>query len=194
MLSDDEQETDEEQGYMQPAPLSRDSSCQTGADNNTPVPSSSNTPQLPKQVAKPQKVKKTLTDMSRRFSARILNKQKSADNKQQDSMVKAIQKKKKDLEMQPISKPLTPVAQAVTDRLYDEEKISKGGPVKMSSSKSTPKASRGNRKTQKKISQLILVLSKNKKACTTSNRENISFCHMHIYMLIHFFYLLLLCQ
>ena len=132
--------------------------------------------------------------MSRRFSARILNKQKSADNKQQDSMVKAIQKKKKDLEMQPISKPLTPVAQAVTDKLYDEEKISKGGPVKMSSSKSTPKASRGNRKTQKKISQLILVLSKNKKACTTSNRENISFCHMHIYMLIHFFYLLLLCQ
>ena len=49
MLSDDAQETDEEQGYMQPAPLSRDSSCQTGADNNTPVPSSSNTPQLPKQ-------------------------------------------------------------------------------------------------------------------------------------------------
>ena len=68
--------------------------------------------------------------MSRRFSARILNKQKSADNKEQDSMVKAIQKKKKDLEMQPISKPLTPVAKAVTDRLYNEDKISKGGPVK----------------------------------------------------------------
>ena len=60
MLSDDEQETDEEQGYMQPAQFSRDSSAgQTGADNNTSVPSSSNTPQLPKQVTKPQKVKKT---------------------------------------------------------------------------------------------------------------------------------------
>ena len=34
---------------MQPAQFSRDSSVgQTGADNNTPVPSSSNTPQLPK--------------------------------------------------------------------------------------------------------------------------------------------------
>ena len=32
--------------------------------------------------------------------------------------------------MQTISKPLTPVAQAVTDRLYNEDKISKGGPVK----------------------------------------------------------------
>ena len=61
-------------------------------------------------MTKPQKVKKTLTDMSRRFSARILNKQKSANNKQQDSTVKAIQKKQKDLEMQPISKPLTIVA------------------------------------------------------------------------------------
>ena len=89
--------------------------------------------------------------MSRRFSARIHNKQKSADNKQQDSMVKAIQKKKKDLEMQFISKPLTPVSQAVTDRLYDEEKISKGGAVKKSSSKSTPKASRGRGRPRKKI-------------------------------------------
>ena len=150
ILSDDEQETDEEQGYMQPAQFSRDSSVgQTEADNNTPVPSSSNTPQLPKQVTKPQKVKKTLTDVSRRFSARIHNKQKSADNKQQDSMVKVIQKKQKDLEMQPISKPLTPVAQAVTDRLYDEEKISKGGTVKKSSSKSTPKASRGRGRPRK---------------------------------------------
>ena len=113
MLSDDEQETDEEQGYMKPVQSS--SVGERRAD--TPVPSSSNTQQLPKQVAKPQKVKKTLNDMSRRFSARILNKQKSADNREQDSMVKAIEKKKKDLEMLPISKPLTPVAQAVTDRL-----------------------------------------------------------------------------
>ena len=96
MLSHDEQETDEEQGYMEPVQSSTDSSVgKRGADENTPAPSSSNTPQLPKQVTKPQKVEKTLTDMSRRFSARILNKQKSADNKEQDSMVKAIQKKKK---------------------------------------------------------------------------------------------------
>ena len=100
--------------------------------------------------------------MSRRFSARIHNKQKSTDNKQQDSMVKSIQKKQKNLEIQPISKPLTFVAQAVTDRLYNEEKISKGGPVKKSSSKSTPKASRGRGRPRKKIPQLILVLSKNK--------------------------------
>ena len=31
--------------------------------------------------------------------------------------------------MQTISKPFTPVAQAVTDRLYNEDKISKGVPV-----------------------------------------------------------------
>ena len=34
--------------------------------------------------------------------------------------------------MQTISIPLTPVAQAVTDRLCNEDKISKGGPVKKS--------------------------------------------------------------
>ena len=78
--------------------------------------------------------------MSRRFSARILNKQKSSDNKEQDIMDKAMEKKKKDLEMLPISKSLTPVAQAVTDRLYNEAKISKGGPVKKSNSKTTTKA------------------------------------------------------
>ena len=41
--------------------------------------------------------------------------------------------------MQSISRPLTPVAQAVTDRLYnnDDDKISKGGPVKKSSTKAT---------------------------------------------------------
>ena len=46
--------------------------------------------------------------------------------------LKLYRRKRNDLEMQPISKPLTPVAQAVTDRLYDEDKISKGGPVKKS--------------------------------------------------------------
>ena len=39
--------------------------------------------------------------------------------------------------MQTISKPLTPVAQAVTGRLYNEDKISKGGPVKKSNTKAT---------------------------------------------------------
>ena len=94
MLSDDEQETDEEQGYMKPV----QSSSVVGereADTNTPVPSSSNTLQLPKQLAKPQNLKKTLNYMSRRFSARILNKQKSSDNKEQDIMDKAMKKKKK---------------------------------------------------------------------------------------------------
>ena len=56
------------------------------ADDITPVPSTSNEPQLPQQVVKPQKVKKTITvvkpqkvkktitDISRRFSTRILQK------------------------------------------------------------------------------------------------------------------------
>ena len=66
------------------------------ADTITPVPSSSNEPQLPQQVTKPQKVKKTLTDICRRFSARILlNKQKSGNNKEQKT-VKGKQKKKGD--------------------------------------------------------------------------------------------------
>ena len=97
-------------------------------------------------------MKKTLTDISRRFSARILiNKQKSGNNKEQET-VKGKQKKK-DLEMQPISKPLTPVAQAVTDRLYDnDDKISKGGPVKWSSTKATPKATRGRGRPRKNSS------------------------------------------
>ena len=156
MLSDDEQETDEEQGYMKPV----QSSSVVGereTDKNTPVPSS-NTLQFPKQLANPQKLKTTINYMSRRFSARILNKQKSSDNKEQDIMDKAMEKKKKDLEMLPISKPLTPVAQAVTDRLYNEAKISKGGPVKKSNSKTTTKATRG-RGRPRKIPQLILVLS-----------------------------------
>ena len=38
-----------------------------------PVPSTSNEPQ---QVTKPQKMKKTITDVSRRFSTRILLKKK----------------------------------------------------------------------------------------------------------------------
>ena len=148
MLSDDEQDTDEEQGanqYMQPLALqvptsvkSTDSSVDnvpsTQGNTITPLPSTSNNPQLPQQVPKPQKVKKTLTYISRRFSKRIpLKKQNGGDNQAQET-VKGKQKKK-DLEMQTISKPLTPVVQAVTDRLYNEDKISKGGPVKKSSTK-----------------------------------------------------------
>ena len=49
--------------------------------------------------------------------------------------------------MQFISIPLTPVAQAVTDRLYNEDKISKGGPVKKSSTKA-------EEEDQRKIPQL----------------------------------------
>ena len=161
MLSDDEQDTDEEQGanqYMQPLALqvptsvkSTDSSVDnvpsTQANTITPLPSASNEPQLHQQVPEPQKVKKTLTDISRSFSKRILLKtQKGGDNQAQET-VKGKQKKK-DLEMQTISKPLTPVAQAVTDRLYNEDKISKGGPVK----KSNTKATRGRGRSRKNSS------------------------------------------
>ena len=93
MLSDDEEETDEEQGANQPVALQvstsvkKNKSTDPSADNTpapipssviahssqadtiTPVPSSSNELQLPQQVTKPQKVKKNLTDISRRFSA-----------------------------------------------------------------------------------------------------------------------------
>ena len=69
MLSDDEQDTDEEQGanqYMQPLALqvptsvkSTDSSVDnvpsTQANTITPLPSTSNEPQLHQQVPKPQK-------------------------------------------------------------------------------------------------------------------------------------------
>ena len=82
----DEQDTDEEQGanqYMQPLALqvptsvkSTDSSVDnvpsTQANTITPLPFTSNESQLHQQVPKPQKVKKTLTDISRRFSERIL--------------------------------------------------------------------------------------------------------------------------
>ena len=163
MLSDDEQETDEEQGanqYMQPVALQvrtsvkkKNSHPSAGKISTvekptpssevykiTPVPSSSNEPQLPQQVTKPQKMKKTITDIRRRFSARILlNKQKSGNKKELETVTG--KQKKKDLEMQVDSRPLTPVAQAVIDRLYNENKISKGGPVKKS--KASPKASRG---------------------------------------------------
>ena len=72
MLSDDEQENDEEQGanqYMQPVALQMSTTTTTtdpSADNTssfiplsqadriTPVPSTSNDPQLPQQVTKPQ--------------------------------------------------------------------------------------------------------------------------------------------
>ena len=84
MLSDDKQDTDEEQGasqYMEPVALQvstsvKKKSTDPSADNTpapipssviahssqadtiTPVPSSSKEPQLPQQVTKPQKVKR----------------------------------------------------------------------------------------------------------------------------------------
>ena len=58
--------------------------------------------------------------------------------------------------MEIIKKPLTPVAQAVTDMLYNEDKISKGGPFKKSSNKSPPtpplKSSKGRGRPKKKSS------------------------------------------
>ena len=157
MLSDDEQDTDEEQRanqYVQPIALQVDTSVKstdnvpsTQTNTITPVPSTSNDPQLPQQVSKQQKVKKTLTDISRRFSKRILLKKQKDGNNQGQETVKGKQKKK-DLEMQTISKPLTPIAQAVTDRLHNEDKISKGGPVK----KSSTKAARGRGRSKKNSS------------------------------------------
>ena len=123
----------------------------TQANTITPVPSTSNDPQLPQQVPKQQKVKKTLTDISRRFSKRILLKKQKDGNNQGQETVKGKQKKK-DLEMQTISKPLTPVAQAVTDRLYNEDKISKGGPVKKSSTKATREGGRSKKNSSVKNS------------------------------------------
>ena len=52
--------------------------------------------------------------------------------------------------MQTISKPLTPVVQAVTDRLYNEDKISKGGPVKKSSTKATRRRGRSRKNSSVK--------------------------------------------
>ena len=160
MLSDDEQDTDEEQRanqYVQPIALqvhtsvkSTDNVPSTQANTITPVPSTSNNPQLPQQVPKQQKVKKTLTDISRRFSKRILLKKQKDGNNQGQETVKGKQKKK-DLEMQ-ISKPLTPVAQAVTDRFYNEDKISKGGPVQKSSTKATMGGGRSKKNSSVKNS------------------------------------------
>ena len=115
-----------------------------------------------------QKVKKALTDISRRFSKRILLKKQKDGNSQGQETVKRKQKKK-DLEMQTISKPLTPVAQTVTDRLYNEDKISKGGPVK----KSSTKATRGGGRS-KKNSSVKIVLYKKKK--------EIFFCVISIFL------------
>ena len=94
MLSDDEQDTHEEQGanqYMQPVAsqvsTSVKSTDSSPAKTQAPIPSSSlqvdtitlipssssNEPQLPtKQVSKQQKVKNTTSDIGRRFSTRIL--------------------------------------------------------------------------------------------------------------------------
>ena len=157
ILSDDEQDTDEEQRanqYIQPIALqvhtsmkSTDNVPSTQANTIMPVPSTSNDPQLPQQVPKQQKVKKTLTDISRRFSKIVLLKKQKDGNNQGQQTVKGKQKKK-DLEMQTISKPFTPVAQVVTDRLYNEDKISKGGPVK----KSITKAARERGRSKKNSS------------------------------------------
>ena len=108
MLSDDEQDTDEEQGanqYMQPLALqvptsvkSTDSSVDnvpsTQANTITPLPSTSNDPQLPQQVPKPQKVKKTLTYISRRFSKRILLKNKKVVIIKHKKLLKVNRKRK----------------------------------------------------------------------------------------------------
>ena len=83
MLSDDEQETDEEQGanqYMQPVALV--------LLLLLPPPPPPPPPPLPQQVTKPQKMKKTITDVSRRFSTRILS------GKEQET-VKGKQKKER---------------------------------------------------------------------------------------------------
>ena len=102
MLSDDEQDTDE---YVQPIALqvhtsvkSTDNVSSTQANTITPVPSTSNDSQLPQQLPKQQKVKKTLTDISRSFSKRILLRKQKDGNNQGQETVKGKQKKK-DLEM-----------------------------------------------------------------------------------------------
>ena len=54
--------------------------------------------------------------------------------------------------MQTISKPLTPVTQAVTDRLCNEDKISKGGPVKKSNTKAARERGRSKKNSSVKNS------------------------------------------
>ena len=77
---------------------STDNVPSTQAKTITPVPSTSNDPQLPQQVPKQQKVKKTLTDISRRFSKRILLKKQKDGNNQGQETVKGKQKKKTEKE------------------------------------------------------------------------------------------------
>ena len=76
--------------------------------------------------------------------------------------------------MQIISKPLTPVVQAVTDRLYNEDKISKGGPFKKSGTKSTPKASKGKGRPKKDHSV-------NNSAVKRKKKPQILFCHFYLH-------------
>ena len=59
------------------------------------------------------------------------------------------------MEMQTISIPMTPVAQAVTDRLYNEDKISKGGPVKKSSTKAARERGRSKKNSSVKKKRCI---------------------------------------
>ena len=104
MLSDDEQDTDEEQRanqYVQPIALqvhtsvkSTDNVPSIQAKTITPVPSTSNDSQLPQQVPKQQKVKKTLTDISRRYSKRILLKNKKMVIIKDKKLLKANRKRK----------------------------------------------------------------------------------------------------
>ena len=104
MLSNDEQDTDEEQRanqYVQPIALqvhtsvkSTDNAPSSQANTITPVPSTSNDPQLPQQLPKQQKVKKTLTDISRRFSKRILLKNQKDGNNQGQELLKVNRKRK----------------------------------------------------------------------------------------------------
>ena len=121
-------------------------------------------------------MKKTLTDIRRRFSKRILlKKQKGGDNQGQETVKD--KQKKKDLEMQAISKPLTPVAQAVTDRLYNEDKISKGEPVKKSSTKATRGKGRSRKNSSvKMISCVKKLLSKNIFCVISSSIYNVFLC------------------
>ena len=116
MLSDDEQDTDQEQEsnqYMQPVSSqmstsinSTDTSADktsapissTQVDTITQIPSSTNELLLPQKVSKQINVKNIVTDIGKRYFTRFQKKQKSGDNQVQET-VKGKQKKK-DLEMQ----------------------------------------------------------------------------------------------
>ena len=112
MLSDDEQDTDQEQEtnqYMQPVSSqmstsldSTDTSADktsapissTQVDTITQVPSSTNELQLPQKVSKQKNVKNIVTDIGKRYFTRFQKKkQKSGDNQVQET-VKGKQKER----------------------------------------------------------------------------------------------------